>query len=116
VKIVTPAQIEERLLKLSKEIDEVQEFLDQCEAEYFTAKTDCEIALARTRLAMKPSDRKFTVQEREDLATVNCADLIRAVAIAEAKVRAARGNSQRVRVQIDIARSIGTSVRASLDN
>jgi hypothetical protein len=34
---------------------------------------------------------------------------------AEATVKAARANAQRIRTQVDIARSIGTSVRASLE-
>jgi hypothetical protein len=34
---------------------------------------------------------------------------------AEALVKAARGNANRVRTQVDIARSIGTSVRASME-
>jgi uncharacterized protein with von Willebrand factor type A (vWA) domain len=114
--IVTPASVEKRLLELSKEIDDVQKFLDESEQEYFVAKSKCEIGLAKSRLSMRQDGQKFTVQEKEDLATVECQELLRAVATAEAKVRAARGNSQRVRTQIDIARSIGTSVRASLDN
>ena len=114
--IVTPASVEKRLLDLSKEIDDVQKFLDESEQEYFTAKSRCEIGLAESRLAMRKDGLKLTVQEKEDLATVECQDLLRAVATAEAKVRAARGNAQRVRTQIDIARSVGTSVRASMDN
>lgn len=114
--IVTPASVEKRLIELSKEIDEVQKFLDESEQEYFDAKGECEIALAESRLGIRKDGLKLTVQEKEDLATVECADLIRRVYIAEAKVRAARGNAQRVRTQIDITRSVGTSVRAALDN
>lgn len=114
--IVTPASVEKRLLDLSKEIDEAQRFLDESEREYFTAKSECEIALAKSRLGQKSDSIKRTVSEREDMATIVCQDLIRAVAIADAKVRSARGNASRVKTQIDIARSVGTSVRASLDN
>lgn len=114
--MITPQQIEQRLVALSKEIDEVQNFLEQSERDYFVAKAELEIALARTRLSVRTDKVKFTVSEREDLAIVRCEDQIRAVAIADATVRAARGNAQRVRTQIDIARSVGTSVRASLDN
>jgi uncharacterized protein with von Willebrand factor type A (vWA) domain len=114
--IVTPASVEKRLLDLSKEIDEVQQFLDEAEAEYFTAKSDCEISLAKERLELTKSGLKFTVQEKEDIALTTCEGQFRRLGIAEAKVRAARGNAQRVRTQIDITRSIGTSVRASLDN
>ena len=114
--IVTPQAIEKRLVDLSKEIDEAQRFLDEAETEYFNAKGACEIALAEARLGIVKDGLKMTVQEKEDVATVKCAVLIRAVYASEAKVRAARGNATRVRTQIDIARSIGTSVRASMDN
>jgi hypothetical protein len=59
---------------------------------------------------------KLTVQEKEDIATVECQSELQRLAIAEAIVRAARGNASRIKTQIDIARSIGTSVRAALDN
>lgn len=114
--IVTPATVEKRLLELSKEIDEAQKFLDEAEQEYFTAKGECEIALAESRLKMRQDGLKFTVQEKEDLATVECSHLIRKVYSAEVKVRAARSNAQRIKVQIEIARSVGTSVRAALEN
>jgi uncharacterized protein YqgV (UPF0045/DUF77 family) len=114
--VVTPASVEKRLLDLSKEIDEAQKFLDESELEYFNAKSECEISLAKSRLSQKAEGIKLTVSDREDLAIVQCEDLIRAVARADAKVRSARANSTRIRTQIDIARSVGTSVRASLDN
>jgi hypothetical protein len=114
--IVTPASVEKRLLDLSKEIDDAQKFLDECEQEFFKAKGDCEIALAQARLEIAHDGLKITVQQKDDLATLECADLIKALYSAEAKVRAARGNASRVKVQIEITRSIGTSVRASLDN
>ncbi len=113
--IVTPQAVEKRLLELSKEIDTAQEFLDKCEAEYYTAKSECEIGLAEARLRTKTASIKYTVQDREDLATTECSAQIRALAIAEAKVKAARGNANRIRTQVDIARSIGTSVRSALD-
>ena len=114
--IVTPASVEKRLLDLSKEIDEAQKFLDESEHEYFTAKSECEIALAKSRLSLKSDSVKMTVSEREDTATVACQELLRSVSVAEAKVRAARGNASRIKTQIDIARSVGTSVRASMEN
>ena len=113
--IVTPQSVEKRLLELSKEIDEVQKFLGESEAEYYQAKSTCEIAMARERIEIGKSGLKFTVQEKEDLAVSICADYIVRLAECEAKVRAARGNANRVRTQVDIARSVGTSVRSALD-
>jgi hypothetical protein len=37
------------------------------------------------------------------------------IAIAEASVKAARANATRIKTQVEIARSIGTSVRTSMD-
>jgi hypothetical protein len=37
------------------------------------------------------------------------------MAVAEAVVRAARSNASRIRTQVDIARSVGTSVRTSME-
>jgi hypothetical protein len=112
---VTPAQVEKRLIDLSKEIDDAQKFLDEAENEYFTVKARCEIALAEERLRLTKSGIKMTVQDKEDVAMTTCEHLVLALAAAEAKVRAARGNANRVRTQVDIARSIGTSVRSAMD-
>ena len=111
---ITPEQVEKRLKELSKWVDEAQQNLSDCELEYYQAKTAFEIALAKSRLILATQGVK-TVGEREDRALVINEDLAQNLAIAEAKVRAARGNSQRVREQVDIARSIGTSVRAAMD-
>jgi hypothetical protein len=113
--IVTPQSVEKRLLDLSTEIDDVQKFLSEAEVEYYEAKSSCEIAMARERIEIGKSGLKFTVQEKEDLAISICADFIVRLAQCEAKVRAARGNANRVRTQVDIARSVGTSVRSALD-
>jgi hypothetical protein len=114
--IVTPAQIEQRLVQLSKEVDAAHGELVDAESKYHTFKADYEIAVARARLkATRGQEIKLTVQEREDIATIQCEDELRALAIAEALVKAARGNSNRVRTQVDIARSVGTSVRTSMD-
>jgi len=113
---ITPAQIEQRLVQLSKETDQAHDDLVEAEASYHRLKADYEISVAAARLkAARSVDVKLTVQDKEDIATVQTQDALRALAIAEAMVKAARGNSQRVRTQVDIARSVGTSVRTSMD-
>lgn len=114
-KPITPVQVEQRLIQLSHELDEAHEFLEQAETEYYEAKTDCEIALAKERITLTKSGLKFTVQDKEDIALTTCEEFVRRLGIAEAKVRAARGNAQRLRAQVDITRSVGTSVRTSMD-
>ena len=94
------------------EWDEVPEYAHQ----YFTIKARYELALAHARLSLAGSkDIKLTVGERADMALVSTEDLHMKMATAEALVRASRANASRIRVQVDIARSIGTSVRTSMD-
>jgi hypothetical protein len=58
---------------------------------------------------------KVTVAEVEDEALLRCQDELLALNGAEAVVKAMRANMVRVRTQIDIARSLGTSVRAAFE-
>ena len=116
---VTPMQVEARLLQLSKEVDEAQFALNDAEKQYFTTKAEYEIALAYSRKNMMgartEAGKSLTATEREDLALLENEDLHKLMASAEILVRACRGNVARIREQVDIARSIGTSVRSSLD-
>ena len=117
--IVTPAMVERRLYDLSKEVDTANTELGMAEAQYLTAKAKYEVEMARSRLenAYKsaPNGKNYTVGEREDLALVANASLHMEMATAEITVRASRANAQRVRTQVDLARSIGTSVRTSME-
>lgn len=117
--IVTPAQVEAKLKQLSIEYDEAHKSLESAEMQYATAKSEYEISIAKARMRIGQraleAGRKVTVQEKEDEALVECADLYTEHNIAEATVRASRANATRLRTQIDIARSVGTAVRAALD-
>ena len=111
--VVTPQAIENRLATLSREIDEGHAFLEQAEHAYHKAKTQYEIAIATARLSY--GAEKMRVQDVNDHALLECREQYRALNEAEAVVKAARANATRIRTQVDIARSIGTSVRASLE-
>ena len=117
--IVTPAQIEARLYALSKEIDEAHEELSKAEADYNQAKSHYEISMAKSRMSYasksSPTGKNYTVQERDDLALIDNEQLHMHIGITEAIVKAARANASRIKTQVEIARSIGTSVRTSLD-
>jgi hypothetical protein len=117
--IVTPAQVEKRLYDLSKDIDDVQRNLEIIEKTYYETKAAYEIALAKTRMTYAsksaPNGKNYTVQEREDIALIENEDLHFQLASVEATVRAIRGKASAVRQQVDVARSIGTSVRAAVD-
>ena len=109
--MITPAQIEKRLYELSKEIDEAHEALVQAESEYHRAVADYEIAMAKSRMSNSQPDLKMTAQMREDQALIENSNYHFVVALAEASVKAARANANRLKTQVDIARSISVSVR-----
>jgi hypothetical protein len=117
--VVTPAQIEKRLYDLSKEIDDSHSELVEVESHYNSDKANYEIAMARSRMlySMKssPTGKNYTVSERDDMALLENEELHLRVAMAEAQVKAARANAARIKTQVEIARSIGTSVRSSLE-
>jgi hypothetical protein len=117
--VVTPAQIEARLYSLSKEIDDSHAELIEAEAAYNRIKSEYEISMAKSRMiyATKSSatGKNYTVQERDDLALLDNEHLHMQIGFAEAAVKAARANANRIKTQVEIARSIGTSVRTSLD-
>jgi hypothetical protein len=117
--IVTPADVEQRLRELGREYDEAHAKLEQIEHLYADAKGTWDVQSAKTRLAVRAragdSGKKMTVQEIEDEALVRNQDEYLAFLSADALKNVARANTNRLRVQIDIARSVGTSVRAAMD-
>lgn len=112
---VTPVQIENRLKNLSTEIEDAHKNLVASETAYHTAKASYEIAMARSRMSVAHPDHKLTSTQREDMALLENAELHMNLSIAEAQVKASRANVNRIRTQVDIARSISVSVRTSLE-
>lgn len=117
--VVTPAQIEARLYALSKEIDASHDELVSYEAAYHQKKAEYEVAMARTRMKYAarsaPSGKNYTIQEREDLALLENDALHFEISVLEAQVKAARNNASRIRVQVDLTRSMSASVRSSME-
>jgi hypothetical protein len=117
--VYTPADVEAKLVALSQEYDVGHADLDRAEMMYADAKAAAEIEGARARMYIRAraltAGRKITVGEVDDESTVQCAEQITALYTSEAIVRAARANATRLRTQIDIARSVGTAVRAAMD-
>jgi hypothetical protein len=113
--MITPQKIESRLYELSKEIDESHEDLVNSESAYYTTKATYEIELAKARLKYAQVDMKMTVSQREDNALMECSDLHMKLAITEATVKSARANAMRIKTQVEITRSIVTSVRTSME-
>lgn len=113
--MITPEKVETRLYELSKEIDVAHEELVLAEKTYHNAKARFEINIAQSRVTIGLSNMKLRVGDVADKALVQCEQEWQDLQLAEALVKGARANAQRVRTQVDIARSIGTSVRASMD-
>lgn len=112
---ITPQQIEARLYELSVALDDAHAELVSDESRFHTLTADYEIGLAKSRIKHSQRDMKITVALREDLALVENEPVYRALCESEAKVKASRANVNRLRVQVDIARSIAVSVRASME-
>lgn len=112
---LTPERVEARLYELSKEIDVAHEELVKAEKAYHDSKARFEINIAHSRLSIGMNNLKLRVGDVADKALTECATEWLQLQQAEALVKAARANANRVRTQVDIARSIGTSVRASMD-
>lgn len=117
--VITPAMVESRLRELSKEVDKAHQDLLASETAYNEVKGNYEIAMAKSRMkyatTSSPTGKNYTVQEREDLALIDNETLFQDLGIVDAQVKAARANTQRLRIQVEIARSVGTSVRTSMD-
>ena len=112
---LTPMQVEKRLVDLTKEVDEAHKDLVDAEKVYHTCKASLEIAMARSRMAVSHPDFKLTSVQRDDQALIDNANEHMQLALSEAQVKAARANANRIRTQVDIARSISVSVRASME-
>jgi hypothetical protein len=117
--IITPAMVEQKLRGLSKEVDDAHKVLVEVETIYHGIKADYEIAMAKSRMTLatksSPTGKNYTVGEREDMALVENEELHKDLAILQAKILATRANTNRLKMQVDIARSVGTSVRTSMD-
>ena len=112
--MITPAQIEKRLYDLSIEIDESTKDLMDTEERYHHLTAQYEVAMAKSRIKNSQADMKMTAQMREDQALIENEVLHFQVAMSEAEVKAARANTNRLKTQVDIARSISVSVRSEM--
>lgn len=111
---LTPVQVEQKLLDLVQQNLRAYQDLRDAEHNYEALKAEFQIAYARARLATYADNASWTVGRRDDVATVETEDLRLQLAGAEAVVKAARAKASAVRVQSDLIRSIGLSVRVSM--
>lgn len=117
--IVTPQAVERRLVALSQENDKAHDMLAEAERKAVEAKIDYDLGLAKVRQAIRSKAQlesvKMTVGEIDDAALLECDKEYTAHLTTESVLRVARSNVARVKIQTDIARSVGTSVRTSID-
>ena len=117
--VVMPQQVERRLIELSKELDVAVQECAEAEQKFHKAKGTYEIGMAKARLGVAQRlaelGVKATVQEKEDQAILDSVDEMWCLNEAEVLVKAARQNVNRIRTQVDIARSVAASVRSSLE-
>lgn len=109
--VVTPFQIEQRLMDLSGLIDTAHDDLRTAEEEFHAAKSEFEITYARAFIG---ADEK-NAEACKHRAVLDTRDEKVRLAKAEAIVRAARANVNRLEQQVDITRSVGRLVTSSMN-
>ena len=112
---LTPFEVERQLLRLADQLDVATEDLIDAETEFVHRSRESELALAHARGLVTGDGVKRTVQEKEDSALQYCERERYALDLALIAVKASRAQVNNLRTQVDIIRSIGTSVRASME-
>lgn len=110
---VTPQSIENRLIQLEGAIDYAYDYAAKQEISYQDAKTAYELAMAASRTT--PTESKRGVQEKEDYALLENRSEYEEMMAALGLVKAARGNLERLRIQVDITRSLGATLRSAME-
>lgn len=113
--VLTPVQVERKLLDLSESNMRTYQELRDAEHTFAQAKAEFEVAYSKARLTTHAEHKDWTVGRRDDYATAATEDERLRLAAAEAVVRSARAKAGAVKTQVEIIRSIGTSVRTSME-
>ena len=116
---LTPMAVERRLRELTTELAEATKQYVEAEHTYAKAKPAYEIVAARWRMSIRKNAAengvRITIQEVEDEALLRCATEYTELYAAEATIKALKANIQRINAQIDVGRSLGVSVRKSME-
>lgn len=115
---MTPYEVERKLIRLSQALDIATEDLIEAESAWTTSKRIMELAMARARIEIAQQivdGHKFTVQEKQDMALIACDEEIAQADADEVWVKGTKAQVNNLRAQVDIIRSIGTSVRSSME-
>lgn len=95
-----------RLAEISRLLDKATDDLAELDEEAVRAKQLFEVAQARAYLAAEGS-----VNAREAIATVTCADEHLAAELAAAKVRGCRERIRTLGAQLDVGRTLSAAIR-----
>jgi hypothetical protein len=112
---LTPAQIEKRLLQLDGENERVHEALREAESRLALAETSLRLARARALIDTFKKPEKITVQQREALVDLACEAELVELQVATTIAKAARSKVAEIKTSIDIARSLGATIRSAMD-
>lgn len=110
-KPVTPMQVEARLRQLGRELDDAVKPLNEADAEYQEAKTAFEMAYARAAVGADGRN----AEERKAAAALATEEEKWRLTLTEVKVSTMKRNIQRLERHVEIARSVGRLVMASMD-
>jgi len=115
--LLTPYEVERKLLSLGAALDEATTDLIEAESAFTHSKRVLEMALARARadISEKYRNDKLTVQEKADIALLMCEEQVIQADADEIWVKGSKAIVSNLRSQVDIIRSVGTSVRSSMD-
>lgn len=113
--ITTPQQVEQQLVRLMNELDTATETLAEARVAAEESKEDLDNAMAKARLLLAEDGKKRTVQQREDEAWLLCTEQRRLANAHAVRLSMVRDDIARIKMQLDATRSLGTSVRSSMD-
>lgn len=112
---LTPYDVERRLIALSAKLEQATNHLIEMEELYSAENSAYELACARNRLALAGGAEKLTVQEKEARTLIECEEERIRRDYADAQLKAAKAVLKQIYTDIDVWRSVGSSVRAAVD-
>jgi hypothetical protein len=113
--ITTPQQVERQLVALMNALEKATEDLADARLEAEEAREEYDNAMAKARILLAEDNVKRTVQRREDEAFLMCGDQRRMANAKAVRLSMVRDDIARIKMQLDATRSLGTSVRSSMD-
>jgi hypothetical protein len=112
---LTPVRVEQQLRLLNRQLDESQVDCAKDEKAYTDAKYAYEIRAATLMEELRFSPERRTVADKEAFVTLEARKELHALYDADSAIKITRSQIQKLRTQADIVRSLGASVKASME-